>query len=591
MPLPVLAGQLLGGETSAGPALVVDDDRTTRMTLEALVRRQGYEVVSAADGRSAIARFSEALPVIVFLDVMLPDIKGYEVAREIKRLAGERFVPILFLTGLSERQTLTDSIEAGGDDFIAKPVDFATLRAKILAMERIRRLYDDMRNQREELIGLHERMQFEQSIAEQVFNDLVMARNVAAPPIRSWLKSASTFNGDLFLSCHVPGGGLAVMLGDFTGHGLAAAIGALPTSETFRTMTTKGFALIDVMAEINRKLNRLLPTGIFLAAAAIRIDPDLKTVLAWNSGMPEMILCRGNGERRSIGSHHPPLGVLPEFMSGTQTERIVLLPDDVFVMCSDGLTEACNEQGEAFGEERFLSLLDGCAGGCTFEGLKQTVTDFIGVAEQRDDISVVVVPCSEAVLEAAAQERSIASVPNSPDPWQWSLRLDGANLSRVDPVPLVMHHLKTFGVPPRHLQQIYVVVIELFNNALDHGVLSLDSALKNDAEGFMTYYAQRQQKLAGLREGYIEIAFDYALREGESVLSIVMVDSGSGFCHGQCNNCNVATELREENSQISRLVRAPLEAASGRGIRLISSLCRSVRYCGPGNRVEVEYLL
>jgi anti-sigma regulatory factor (Ser/Thr protein kinase) len=236
-------------------------------------------------------------------------------------------------------------------------------------------------------------------------------------------------------------------------------------------------------------------------------------------------------------------------------------------------------------------LLDGCPREGAFECIRQEVTHFIGTAEQRDDISLVVIPCNGALMEASLQERQAPPEPNVPDPWNWSLRLEGASLRRVDPVPLVMHHLKSFGVPARHLQQVYVVVIELFNNALDHGVLCLDSSLKKDAEGFVTYYSLREQKLASLREGFIEIRLDYRPGEQECVLAISVEDSGSGFCHGQCSNCSVVADLRGENAELANPAPEPFLATSGRGLRLIRSLCRNVRYQGAGNHVELEYLL
>lgn len=574
----------------ARTVLVVDDERVTLATLSARLRQEHYHVVTAPNGLAAIEIFQRIRPDIVFLDVMLPDLYGFEVAREIKRIAGERFVPVIFLTGASEREALDECVDAGGDYFLSKPLDLQMLSAKISAIERIRDLYERLRSQRQELVELHERMQYEQSIAERVFNDVVMASNVAVPPIKSWLKSASTFNGDLFLSCHTPGGGISVLLGDFTGHGLAAAIGALPTAETFRAMTAKGFSLGDVVAEINRKLNRLLPTGIFLAAAALRIDPDLKTALAWNSGMPEMILCRADGSRRVVASHHPPLGVMPEFMPGSQTERIILSPGDIFVLCSDGLTEACNAHGEQFGEARLFAQLDARLGTEAFEALCERVTDFVGEAEQRDDISLLLIPCCPELLAGTDDLRAADVSHEASAPWEWSLRLEGRNLRSIDPVPLVMHHLKSFGLPDRHLQQIYVVVIELFNNALDHGVLGLDSAMKQDATGFMEFYHLRQARLETLCEGFIAIHFDYRRREAEGVLSISIEDSGNGFCHFECDHCKVPEDLRSANETLIEPVTREV-IASGQGLQLIKTLCRGVRYRGAGNRVEAEYIL
>lgn len=575
-----------------GTALVVDDESTGRLILKAQLERERYRVFTAADGREALLQFAAQQPDIVFLDVVLPDMYGYEVARSIKRMAGERFVPVLFLTGLSEEEALAECVEAGGDDFLSKPFSFSILKSKILAIERIRDLYERGRCQREELEVLHGRMQYEQEIAERIFTDAVMARNVAMPPVQAWLQAASTFNGDLFISAYTPSGGLSVLMGDFTGHGLAAALGALPTAETFRAMTAKGFSLNEVLAEINLSLHRLLPTGMFLAAAALRIEADLKTAMVWNSGLPDVFLCRRAGERRSFVSQHPPLGALAAFIPGCEPELVLLQPGDVFILCSDGVTEACNAAQQPFGEARLLRLLDGFAPAASFEGVREAVSRFVAGTEQQDDISLISIPCEPGLFAAAhALDEGRGAGPLPDNGWHWALRLEGANLRQMDPIPLVMGHLAAFGISARHRQQIYVVVTELFNNALEHGVLGLKSSLKASAEGFMAYYLQRQQGLETLAEGYVEIRLDYAMEAGQGLIRILVEDSGRGFCSGECEHCRVLQDLHAAN-RVGGQPEVDLSLAHcGRGISLLHSLCRRVRYLGLGNRVEVEYLL
>lgn len=565
-------------------ALVVDDESTSRVILKAQLEREDYRVVTAADGREALERYASEQPDIVFLDVMLPDLYGYEVARQMKSMSGEHFVPIIFLTGLSEEEALAECVEAGGDDFLSKPFSFSILKSKVAAIERIRNIYSRVLNQRKELGELHGRMQYEQDIAERIFTGAVMARNVGLPPIQSWLQAASTFNGDVFISAYTPSGGLSVLMGDFTGHGLAAALGALPTAETFRAMTAKGFSLGEVLAEINHSLNRLLPTGMFLAAAALRIESDLKTAMVWNSGLPDILLCRGNGSRAAIASQHPPLGALSSFIPGCEPELIMLAPGDVFVMCSDGVTEACNAAGEAFGEERFLCLLDAFAARDAFDALKESISTFVAGAEQQDDISLIAIPCiPELFAGAGLSDEGLSSRELPENPWRWNLRLEGANLRRIDPVPLVMSQLSAFGISAHHRQQIYVVITELFSNALEHGVLGLSSSLKASAEGFMEYYMQRQLGLEALRAGHVELALDYSMDAGQGVIKVCLEDSGGGFGHEPTS----PGEAHPEPSDAA----GPSLAHSGRGIRLLRSLCRSVRYQGNGNRVEAEYLL
>ncbi|WP_158239282.1 fused response regulator/phosphatase [Uliginosibacterium sp. TH139] len=572
-------------------ALVVDDESTGRLILKARLEREHYRVVTAADGKEALEQFALEAPDIVFLDVILPDFYGYEVARAMKRSAGERFVPIIFLTGLSEEEALAECVAAGGDDFLSKPVNFSILKSKIAAIERIRDLYESGRLQRAELADLHARMQYEQQIAERILSGAVMARNVASPPIQSWLKSASTFNGDLFISAYTPAGGLSVLMGDFTGHGLAAALGALPAAETFRTMTAKGFSLSEVLAEINLSLHRLLPTGMFLAAAALRIEADLQTAMVWNSGLPDLYLCRTDGSRRQIASQHPPLAALAGFIPGCEPELLLLASGDVFLLCSDGVTEACNAAGEPFGEERLEGVLDACSPSEAFNSVRATLTDFVAGTEQQDDISLVAIPCEKALFACARIDDDGQAVCELPaNAWNWSLRLEGANLARIDPVPLVMGQLTAFGISAHHRQQLYVVVTELFNNALEHGVLSLNACLKNTAEGFMDYYLLRQQKLDELVEGFVDVRLDYRKEDGRGVIRVLIEDSGRGFCHGVCARCDVLQTLNEANQGAGGLMSLSLEQA-GRGLKLLRTLCRKVRYLGIGNHAEAEYEL
>ena len=417
---------------SRGVALVVEDELTSRLILKAQLVRENYQVVMAAEGMEALEQYEAVQPDIVFLDVVLPDLYGFEVARRIKAMAGEKFVPIIFLTGLKEEDALAESVEAGGDDFLSKPVNFEVLKAKVVAIERIRDLYERVRLQNLELSQLHARMQFEQDIAELILSGAVMAPNVAMPPIQSLLRAATTFNGDILISAYTPSGGLSLLLGDFTGHGLAAAIGALPVAEVFRSMTASGFPLHEVLAELNRKLYRLLPTGMFLAAAALRIEPDLCAAVVWNSGLPDVALCGTTGVRRRVGSLHPPLGAVSELLPGCVPAMLDLAPGDAFVLCSDGVTEACNAGDEMFGEARFEQVLAANPPERLFAAICDALDAFVGAAVQKDDISLAVLPCTAELFAQARVQEDPGCRCGLPG-WEWALELEGGNLARVDP--------------------------------------------------------------------------------------------------------------------------------------------------------------
>ena len=118
--------------------LIAEDGAADRMLLAAIVRRQGHRVTTAANGAEAISLFERERPQLVLMDALMPVMDGFEAAQQIKRLAGNELVPIIFLTSLTENEALVRCLEAGGDDFIAKPYNPIILEA---ACGDCRRLY------------------------------------------------------------------------------------------------------------------------------------------------------------------------------------------------------------------------------------------------------------------------------------------------------------------------------------------------------------------------------------------------------------------------------------------------------------------
>ncbi len=121
-------------------ALIVDDELTNRLILRSLLKKQGYQTLEAENGEQAVKLYQQEMPQIIFMDVMMPIMDGYSATREIKSLAGKKFVPVIFLTAMTDENSLQACIDAGGDDFLVKPYDRFLLQSKIQAMQRIARL-------------------------------------------------------------------------------------------------------------------------------------------------------------------------------------------------------------------------------------------------------------------------------------------------------------------------------------------------------------------------------------------------------------------------------------------------------------------
>jgi putative two-component system response regulator len=129
---------------SAGKILVVDDTPANVMLLTRLLGASGYDVVSAADGRAALAAVEREAPELVLLDVMMPELNGFDVCRALKQNPATRLVPVVLVTASSERDDKIRGINAGADDFLTKPVNAAELKARVRSLLRLKRYTDDL---------------------------------------------------------------------------------------------------------------------------------------------------------------------------------------------------------------------------------------------------------------------------------------------------------------------------------------------------------------------------------------------------------------------------------------------------------------
>ena len=134
--------------------LIVDDEPAMRAGLQALLERQGYSVRTVADGLSALRECGFDPPDLILLDVMMPGRDGFEICRELKSHAETRLIPVVLITGLSEKSDRINGIKAGADDFLSKPIDVTELKARVHSLLRLKSFTDELENAESVLFSL-----------------------------------------------------------------------------------------------------------------------------------------------------------------------------------------------------------------------------------------------------------------------------------------------------------------------------------------------------------------------------------------------------------------------------------------------------
>lgn len=351
----------------------------------ALLLAEGHEVISVSDGNDVMVAMQEH-PDIVIMDANLPNISGFECCRRIKHDEKVWHNLVVLLMQTQDSTAWARFSECGADDFIEHPLHPYVVKAKIKLLQRIQDLY-------QRLDASHRHTEQEIRLAKHMFDSITKRQPKEIDFLHYWSLSAGHFCGDLFICERTPEEHLHVFLGDFTGHGLSAAMGALPVSDIFFSMTRKGCGIEQIVEEMNRKLYEILPTGKFCSAMLLRLEADNSKFNIWNGGLPPLLLVdsrykiSGNCE-----SFNLPLGIVDPDEFDAQAKRFDLSGLHSVVLCSDGLIEAQNAQGEYFGEEKLAQVIGAKVKEASiFNRIKSNVFSFLEGLEPHDDVSLVVI--------------------------------------------------------------------------------------------------------------------------------------------------------------------------------------------------------
>jgi len=238
------------------------------------------------------------------------------------------------------------------------------------------------------LVRLKRNRQRDTNLAVNVLNHMVNQTHMASNT-RIWQQPASDFSGDVAITCESCCGKTYLLLADLTGHGIAAAIGATPVATIFQATARRGLAVVEIIAEINNKLGKLLPSGHFCCAAVAVCDRN--TLQVCNAGLPDLVVCNESGlvvDR--VPSTLLPLGI-EEFESGEISlfSKNYCHPHQLYAF-TDGLIESRSMNDEVFDSGTVESIIAAhCDAPSRLDQVVQRFQSFSKGIQPHDDISIV----------------------------------------------------------------------------------------------------------------------------------------------------------------------------------------------------------
>ena len=364
--------------------LLVVDDTPENITVLRGILCADYVVRPAIHGALALKlACMEPLPSLILLDIMMPGMDGYEVCRRLKENKKTQDIPIIFVTAKSDVEDELRGLALGAVDYITKPINPPIVLARVKA-------HLSLRSMRQELEEKNAVLNHEREMVETIVLKMRSAQQFDARGLRYLVSSVEETNGDILLSAYDSTGRQVVLVGDFTGHGLPAAIGSPLVGYIFYTMVQKGCSLLALVEEINRVLHNQLPTGVFMVSCVLEITPERHQVTLLNAAIPTPLLIRAGTIVVSHGSDTFPLGVVPDLMLESDLVTLDVLPGDRLYLFSDGIIEARSTTGDMFKVERLGTLL--CqvqAQGLPLSVVLETLHQFCATSSYDDDITLV----------------------------------------------------------------------------------------------------------------------------------------------------------------------------------------------------------
>lgn len=366
--------------------LIADDDLTSRTMLSAVAQKWGYESIAVEDGEEAwnVLQQPDA-PLLLLIDWEMPKLDGLGLCNRIRQIETNNPPFIILLTSRSETDDVVAGLDAGANDYIAKPFANAELHARLKVGQRMLELQGELKKTQDVLTH-------EKEVIENIILKMRFSQPFEASQLRQLDKPVEKTSGDIVLSAFTPNKSRYILMGDFTGHGLMAAVGGPMVFDIFYSMTRKGLALPVIATEINQQLLAKMPTGLFLGGIFVELSVDRRSLSVWNCGMSDVLIYRDNQLFQRISSNTLALGIIKQDFDCAVI--IEVEEGDKVYSYSDGITEIINSDEEEFGQERFEQIIVEMLSDDKEIGfLLDTVNQFRGEAKQFDDVTLVELTC------------------------------------------------------------------------------------------------------------------------------------------------------------------------------------------------------
>jgi phosphoserine phosphatase RsbU/P len=374
--------------------LIVDDNEANLFVIEKLLNRAGYtDHLSFTSARDMFVYLRSDNPYIIqeqvdciLMDIMMPEIDGIEACRQLQQIPHVKDIPVIFVTALEDSAKVVEALDAGGMDYLMKPINKTELLARIRVALRLKYEKDWHKKQEEKIVNeLELSMQVQTSLlSEPVFKDHLLIKASYLPAFK--------LAGDLYYWHEIDEHRYAAIQLDMMGHGISSSLVCMFISSVLRDSIRTNPSPEYVIAELNKWMNSLNQHNqkipYYFTAIYLVLDTSKKTIEYINAGHPSGIVLVDGNDLVELQSTTCAVGFFPDI--NTQKKTIKYNDSIQLLLCTDGVHEAIDKY-----EQAGLDYLKEIASSYIPEARESEPLDLILTKKQQDsgsdDMCVVLI--------------------------------------------------------------------------------------------------------------------------------------------------------------------------------------------------------
>jgi len=444
------------------PVVLAVDDTPDNLGVVKGILAQHYTVKVAKNGLTALKIVEKQPPDLILLDIMMPEMNGYEVCKILKSKDETRDIPIIFLTAMDQTSDESSGFELGAADYITKPVNPPILEARVRTHLALKQSMDELHKAYGVIKRQKDRMEDELKIGHNIQMSMLP---LVSPPypdskefsINALLKPAREVGGDFYDFFFVSQDEICLVIGDVSGKGVPGALFMAVTKTMIKSGTSGDRSPASIVTRVNDELSadneQSMFVTLFLGIANVRTGEFRYT----NAGHNPPYILNEKAELVCLDKRDGPIigaiGGIAYKESAVSFSR-----NDTLLLFTDGVTEAMNPVGDLYSDNRLEAFLNSNQTLPTdqlVDAVLASVEAFAGDAEQADDITLMAFSMDMEPLEILHHQLELA------------VQLELSEIDRV--IEEFSAFSKQHDLGAAVERKVSIALDELLNNIISYG--------------------------------------------------------------------------------------------------------------------------